>query len=357
MASADLPLQVRCMGPHCAVVNDSACTHPSCPASPKGAFMQVGCCTYVPVCWLFVAVCRQVDLVALDQVPLTVSFKTERAVRPRWANQMWVFNTFGDMLDLDALQLALPGVEFEGIKAPRSALITYAIKRLQAQALAIAFNVFRCVGAWVHAYACWDASGAPCQVWHAGEGCVVVCRLTGCRQKPRRKPEERQVWRTRRSVSVPFVACGRLCCRSYGVLGTATKLLAVGSNITSTITGTSSSALGGAGSSSAGERVGNVGQGLVRGTMTFGGGLLKGVTGIVADPVAGAKQGGVLGFMTGVGKGLVGVPGQIIGGALSAASQVTEGLDASVNKVGAHSRGSLSESPACQHSPTSGPWC
>jgi hypothetical protein len=123
-------------------------------------------------------------------------------------------------------------------------------------------------------------------------------------------------------------------CRSYGVRGTATKLLSVGSNITSAITGTSSSAMGGAGSSVAGERVGNVGQGMVKGALTFGGGLLKGVTGIVADPVAGAKQGGVLGFMTGVGKGLVGVPGQIIGGALSAASQVTEGLDASVSKVG-----------------------
>jgi hypothetical protein len=122
--------------------------------------------------------------------------------------------------------------------------------------------------------------------------------------------------------------------RSYGVLGTATKLLSVGSNITSAITGTSSSAMGGAGGTVAGERVGNVGQGMVKGALTFGGGLLKGMTGIVADPVAGAKQGGVLGFMTGVGKGLVGVPGQIIGGALSAASQVTEGLDASVSKVG-----------------------
>lgn len=131
----------------------------------------------------------------------------------------------------------------------------------------------------------------------------------------------------------PSAIAAAAACRSYGVLGTATKLLAVGSNITSTITGTSSSALGGASSSSAGERVGNVGQGLVKGTLTFGGGLLKGVTGIVADPVAGAKQGGMLGFMTGVGKGLVGVPGQIIGGALSAASQVTEGLDASVNRV------------------------
>jgi hypothetical protein len=86
----------------------------------------------------------QVDLVALDEVPLLVSFKTDRAVRPRWANQMWVFNTFGDMLDLDALQLTLPGIEFEGIKAPRSAMMTYVLKQLQAQALAIAFNVFRC---------------------------------------------------------------------------------------------------------------------------------------------------------------------------------------------------------------------
>lgn len=118
------------------------------------------------------------------------------------------------------------------------------------------------------------------------------------------------------------------------MLGTATKLLTVGSNITSAITGTSTSAIGGPSSSSAQERVGNVGEGMMKGALTFGGGLLKGVTGIVADPVAGAKQGGMLGFMTGVGKGLVGVPGQIIGGALTAASQVTEGLDASVNKVG-----------------------
>lgn len=122
-------------------------------------------------------------------------------------------------------------------------------------------------------------------------------------------------------------------CRSYGVLGTATKLLSVGSNITSAITGTSAPASGSS-TGGAGERVGNVGQGIVKGTLTFGGGLIKGVTGIVADPVAGAKQGGMRGFMTGVGKGLVGVPGQIIGGALSAASQVTEGLDASVSKVG-----------------------
>jgi hypothetical protein len=79
------------------------------------------------------------------------------------------------------------------------------------------------------------------------------------------------------------------------VLGTATKLLAVGSNITGAITGTTASA----GSASSSERMGNVGQGLMQGTRTLTAGLYKGVTGIVVDPLAGAKQGGVLGFMTG----------------------------------------------------------
>lgn len=91
----------------------------------------------------FLVAALQVDLLSLDDLPLVVSFKTERAVRPRWANQMWVFNTFGNMLDLEALQLTVPGLELEGIKAQRSALATYAMKQLQAQALAIAFNVFR----------------------------------------------------------------------------------------------------------------------------------------------------------------------------------------------------------------------
>jgi vacuolar protein sorting-associated protein 13A/C len=76
-----------------------------------------------------------------------------------------------------------------------------------------------------------------------------------------------------------------------------------------------------------------VGQGIMEGGKTFGEGLFKGVTGIVADPLAGAKSGGMLGLMKGVGKGLVGVPGQIIGGALSGISKVTEGLDASVREV------------------------
>eukprot|EP00879_Flechtneria_rotunda_P005415 GHRR01005707.1.p1 GENE.GHRR01005707.1~~GHRR01005707.1.p1 ORF type:complete len:1494 (+),score=564.87 GHRR01005707.1:1093-5574(+) len=236
---------------HAVGVSSSGVTAAAAGATAGGAVQQVASAD-LPL---------QVDLLSLDDLPLRVSFRTDKSTRPRWANSMWVFNTLGEMLNLDELQLTIPGLELEGTRAARSALIHHALKQLQAQALAIVFNVFR----------------------------------------------------------------------SYGVLGTATKLLVVGSNITSAITGTSSSALGvGSGS---GERVGNVGQGFVEGTRTFGEGLIKGVTGIVADPLAGAKQGGVLGFMSGVGRGLVGVPGQIIGGALSAASKVTEGLDASVNKM------------------------
>lgn len=64
-------------------------------------------------------------------------------MRPRWANQMWMFNTLGDMLNFENLQLTLPGLELEGQRAARSALIGRALKQLQAQALAIAVNVFR----------------------------------------------------------------------------------------------------------------------------------------------------------------------------------------------------------------------
>eukprot|EP00882_Tetradesmus_deserticola_P004194 GHRQ01004430.1.p1 GENE.GHRQ01004430.1~~GHRQ01004430.1.p1 ORF type:complete len:504 (+),score=240.28 GHRQ01004430.1:90-1514(+) len=202
----------------------------------------------------------QVDLLSLDDLPLRVSFRTDKATRPRWANQMWLFNTLGDMLNLEGLTLTLPGLERQGIREARSALLGQAAKALQAQALMIFWNVFR----------------------------------------------------------------------SYGVLGTTSKLLAVGSNITSAITGTSSGALGGGGG---GERMSNVSQGIMEGGKTFGEGLLKGVTGIVADPLAGAKSGGMMGLMKGMGKGLVGVPGQIIGGALSGISKVTEGLDASVKEA------------------------
>jgi hypothetical protein len=86
----------------------------------------------------------QVDLLSLDDLPLRVSFRTDKANRPRWANQMWLFNTLGEMLNLDDLQLTLPGLEREGIREARSGLLGHAVKALQAQALLITLNVFRC---------------------------------------------------------------------------------------------------------------------------------------------------------------------------------------------------------------------
>jgi hypothetical protein len=44
---------------------------------------------------------------------------------------------------LQDVEIRLPGLELEGFKAQRSALLAYAAKQLQAQALAIVFNVFK----------------------------------------------------------------------------------------------------------------------------------------------------------------------------------------------------------------------
>jgi hypothetical protein len=118
--------------------------------------------------------------------------------------------------------------------------------------------------------------------------------------------------------------------KSYGVLGTATKLFAVGSNITTTIAGGAGAA--GAPQLARGD-VSSMRQGLVEGGVTFGKSIFRGVTGIVTNPIKGAEEGGMLGFVQGVGKGLVGVPAGVVGGALAAASKVTEGIDASYTKV------------------------
>lgn len=116
--------------------------------------------------------------------------------------------------------------------------------------------------------------------------------------------------------------------RSYGLLGSISKLMAIGGNVVSTATGSA-----GPSSSSSGRDVVNVGEGFMEGSKMFGQSVLKGVTGMVTSPLEGAEQGGLFGFMTGVGKGLVGVPGSMVGGFLTAASKVTEGIDASYSKV------------------------
>ena len=223
----------------------------------------------------------QIDLLSLDDLALRVSLRTSRAARPRWAHRALVLTIGDDMLNFDDLALTVPGLELTNVRWAGRQIIDQVQRRLQDQAASIAFGVLK----------------------------------------------------------------------SYGVLGTASKLLAVGSNITAAIGGAGAGGAAGGGASGSGAGGGGAGggggasaalargdvssvrQGLVEGGVTFGKGVFRGVTGIVTNPLAGAQERGVLGFVAGVGRGLVGVPAQVVGGALAAASKVTEGIDASYTKV------------------------
>jgi hypothetical protein len=55
-------------------------------------------------------------------------------------------------------------------------------------------------------------------------------------------------------------------------------------------------------------------------------GLFKGVTGIVMDPLKGAKRDGVTGFAKGVGTGILGVVAKPVAGVIDLASDTLEGL-------------------------------
>jgi vacuolar protein sorting-associated protein 13A/C len=110
------------------------------------------------------------------------------------------------------------------------------------------------------------------------------------------------------------------------VLGSSAKLLSVFGNVIQNTVDPGSG-------SSSGREVANMGQGIMEGSRTLGKSLFKGVTGIVTSPLEGAERAGLFGFAMGVGRGLVGVPMQTIGGVISAAGTVTAGLDASMGKV------------------------
>ncbi|CAN0439141.1 unnamed protein product, partial [Hapterophycus canaliculatus] len=51
----------------------------------------------------------------------------------------------------------------------------------------------------------------------------------------------------------------------------------------------------------------HLGQGLTQGMLYFAHTVKDGITGVVMKPVRGAKTGGAAGFVTGVGKGMVGL--------------------------------------------------
>jgi len=74
------------------------------------------------------------------------------------------------------------------------------------------------------------------------------------------------------------------------------------------------------------EKPKHIGEGLLQGTRDFGMGLFKGVTGIVAQPIKGAKEEGGIGFAKGLGRGILGAAVKPIVGTIDLVSKTTEGI-------------------------------
>jgi hypothetical protein len=66
--------------------------------------------------------------------------------------------------------------------------------------------------------------------------------------------------------------------------------------------------------------------GLAKGIAALGGSLVKGLTGVVTEPIRGASENGAEGFFSGIGKGLLGVVFKPIGGVLEFGGKVGEGF-------------------------------
>lgn len=66
--------------------------------------------------------------------------------------------------------------------------------------------------------------------------------------------------------------------------------------------------------------------GFARGFAALGGSLVKGITGVVTEPIRGASEKGAEGFFSGMGKGLLGVVFKPIGGVLEFTGKVGEGF-------------------------------
>ena len=81
--------------------------------------------------------------------------------------------------------------------------------------------------------------------------------------------------------------------------------------------------------------VGSLGDGLREGGGALAKGLFRGVTGIVTKPVEGAMASGVEGFVSGVGKGLIGAAAQPMSGVLDLVSKTTDGVNATRGKLAA----------------------
>ena len=82
------------------------------------------------------------------------------------------------------------------------------------------------------------------------------------------------------------------------------------------------------------EKAETFGQGLKQGARGAGAEVIKGVTGIISQPVQGAKQGGIKGFAKGLGKGLVQAAATPVTGVLRAGESVSQGISATAHSIG-----------------------
>lgn len=80
-------------------------------------------------------------------------------------------------------------------------------------------------------------------------------------------------------------------------------------------------------------RPAHIGEGLLEGTKDLGRGIAQGLAGVILDPLKGAEQQGVTGFMKGVGKGLSGLVVKPVAGVLDLATRATEGMVASAKAL------------------------
>lgn len=87
------------------------------------------------------------------------------------------------------------------------------------------------------------------------------------------------------------------------------------------------------------------GTGLFYGTKQFGQGIVAGVTGVVTAPARGAMNGGLAGFVEGVGKGLIGVAIKPAAGVLDLAAKTTAGITATATAFDRKPRATRSRLP------------
>lgn len=82
------------------------------------------------------------------------------------------------------------------------------------------------------------------------------------------------------------------------------------------------------------ERAANWSDGVAKGAVSIAGGLVRGIGGVVMDPVRGARKSGVKGFLKGAGTGVLGLVTRPVSGVVSGAARVMEGTK-NANQTGA----------------------